>query len=143
MPRLAWSDFVHRHPRPHLVAAILPRREEIGTPEVKACRNLLVRKIAHLAPAGAYAVTVVRGGGSPEIHCAFADEADAMAFAVAMEAKVVARYAGYASQHLFRFDDAASATLHGALPPARLSAKRSRQMSEKPRQITTVRTKRG
>lgn len=134
MPRLSWSDFVRSHPRPHLVAAVLPQTEEIGTPDVKASRNLLVRKIAHLAPAGAYAVTVVRGGGSPEIHSAFADEADAMAFAAAMEAKVVARYAGYASQRLFRFDDAAASALFSSLPPPRLSAKRSQQAMEKPRQ---------
>jgi hypothetical protein len=134
MPRLSWSDFVRSHPRPHLVAAVLPQTEEIGTPDVKASRNLLVRKIAQLAPSGTYAVTIVRGAGPPEIHCAFTNEADATAFATAMEAKVVGRYAGYASQRLFRFDDAAASALFSSLPPPRLSAKRSQQAMEKPRQ---------
>ncbi len=127
MPRLAWSDFVHRHPPSHLVAAVLPETEEIGTPQVKASRNLLVRKVRQLAPSGAYAVTVVRAGGPPEIHCAFANESDARVFATAMHAKVIGRYAGYASQRLFRFDDAAASALLDALPPPRLSAKRSQE----------------
>jgi hypothetical protein len=127
MPRLSWSDFVHSHPRAHLVAAFLPETEELGTPQVKANRNLLVRKIGQLAPSGAYAITVVRGGAQAEIHCAFANEADAAAFATAMDAEAVGRYPGYASQRLFRFDDAAASALEGALPPPRLSARRSQR----------------
>jgi hypothetical protein len=143
MPRLAWSDFVHRHPRSHLVAAVLPETEEIGTPQVKASRNLLVRKVRQLAPSGAYAVTVVRTGGPPEIHCAFANESDARVFATAMHAKVIGRYAGYASQRLFRFDDAAASALLDALPPPRLSAKRSQEAAGKPWQSAKARPKRG
>jgi len=143
MPRLSWSDFVRGHPRAHLVAAVLADTEEIGSPEVKANRNLLVRRIGQLKPSGAYAVTIVRGVGPPEIHCAFANEADAAAFASAMDAKDVERYARYASQRLFRFDYAAESALHRALPPPRLSAKRSREAAEKPRQLAKARPKRG
>jgi hypothetical protein len=42
-----------------------------------------------------------------------------------IDAEVVGRYPGYASQRLFRFDHAAASALEGALPPPRLSAKRS------------------
>jgi hypothetical protein len=124
------------------VAAVLAETEEIGSPEVKASRNLLVRKIGQLKPSSAYAVTIVRGVGPPEIHCVFAIEADAAAFASAMDAKVVGRYAHYASQRVFRLDDAVESALHRALPPPRLSAKRSQEAAEKPRQLAKARVKR-
>jgi len=97
-----------------------------GRPETR--RDWIFRKIGQLAPSGAYAITIVHGGGQAEIHCAFANEADGTAFATAMDAQVVGRYSGYASQRLFRFDHAAASALEGALPPPpRLSAKRSQR----------------
>ena len=135
--------FLAKSSAPHLVAAVLPETEEIGTPQVKASHNLLVHKVRQLAPSGPYAATIVRERDLPEIHCAFATEADARAFAKAMQAKVVGRYAGYASQHLFLFDDAAASALLEALPPPRLSAKRSQEAAEKLRQAVKPRLKPG
>jgi hypothetical protein len=142
MPRLSWSDFLHAHPRCHLVAAVLPEGEELGSPEVKEGRNLLLRKIGQLMPSGAYAVTIVRGAGPPQVHCVFANEGDAAAFASAMKADVVESYVGYASQRLFRLGDAASSALSGALPPPRLSAKRRREQAEQRRPLPRGRPKR-
>ena len=142
MRRLPWSDFVRNHPCAHLVVAFLPETEEIGTPQARAKRDILVSTIRRLIPSAIYATTVVRAGGQAEIHCAFANEADAIVFATTMDAKVVERDPGYASQRLFRFDDAAAWALRGALPPSALGESQRQHMRENPSEMAKARAKR-
>jgi len=108
----------------------LRSRDRIGTPDTRQKLNVLVGRIRQLAPSDVYAATIVRAGGRAEIHCAFANEADATVFAAAMKAKVVRRYPGHASQRLFRLDDAAALALRGALTPASLGESQRRQGRE-------------
>ena len=130
MRRRRWSEFVRSHPHAHLVAAFVPETEQIGTPDARRKLNVLVSRIRQLAPSDVYAATIVRAGGRAEIHCAFANEADATVFAAAMKAKVVRRYPGHASQRLFRLDDAAALALRSALTPASLGESQRRQERE-------------
>jgi hypothetical protein len=130
MRRLRWSEFVRSHPHADLVAAFVPETERIGTPDARQKLDVLVSRIRQLAPSDVYAVTIVRAGGRAEIHCAFANEADATVFATAMKAKVVRRYPGRASQRPFRLDDAAALALCGALTPASLGDSQRRQGRE-------------
>ena len=143
MRRLPWSDFVRDHPRAHLVVAFLPETEEIGTPQARSKRAVLISTIRQLIPSAVYATTVVRAGGQAEIHCAFANETDATVFATAMEAKVVERDPGYASKRLFRFDDAAAWELRGTLPPSALGESQRQRLRESPPETAKSRAKRG
>jgi len=143
MRRLPWSDFVRNHPRAHLVVAFLPETGEIGTPQARAKRDVLISTIRQLVPLAVYATTIVRASGQAEIHCAFADEAAAAVLAAAMKAKVVGRYTGYASQRRFRFDDAAAWALRGALPPSALGESQRQRMRESSPETATARAKRG
>ncbi len=142
MRRLPWYDFVRNHPCAHLVVAFLPETEEIGTPQARAKRDILVSTIRRLIPSAVYATTVVRAGGQAEIHCAFANEADAIALARGMDAKVVECDPAYASQRLFRFDDAAAWALRGALPPSALGESQRQHLRENPSEMAKARAKR-
>src|SRR5947209_1925100 len=107
MARQPWSDFVRNHPRAHLVVAFLDS-DDIGTPRMRAMRDVLVSTIRRLAPSAIYGVAIVRDKGAPEIHLAFADSFDAILVSTALEAKVMDQYPGYASQRGFAFDDEAA-----------------------------------
>jgi hypothetical protein len=133
MPRLPWDEFVRKHLSPHLVIAVLPESEEIGTLQARGKRDVLVSTIRLLAPSDDYATTIVRTGGRAEIHCAFANSADAIAFATAMAAQVAARRPSCASRRVFRFDDEAALALRAALPPSPLGeSQRRRRDKERP-----------
>jgi hypothetical protein len=133
MPRLPWAEFVRKHLSPHLVIAVLPENDEIGTLQARAKRDILVSTIRLLTPSGDCATTVVRTGGQAEIHCAFANGTDAIAFATAMCAQVAARSRGCASRRVFRLDDEAALALRAALPPSSLGeSQRRRRDREQP-----------
>ena len=60
-----------------LVAGVLPD-DEVATSNARPQFNLMSALINRLAPKGLYALSVDRQGRTPEIHCVFATEVDAL-----------------------------------------------------------------
>jgi hypothetical protein len=58
--------------------------------------NLMAALIARLAPKGLYALSVDRQGRTPEIHCVFEKDTDAVKLANAVGASAAGRYPGWA-----------------------------------------------
>jgi hypothetical protein len=114
MPKLSWSAFIERHPAAHLVAGVLPE-DEAATSNARPQLNLMARLIARLAPVGLYALTVDRQGRTPEIHCVFEKDTDALKLAQAVGASAAGRYPGWASQRMFLMDDATRRGITAAL----------------------------
>jgi hypothetical protein len=103
MPKLAWSTFIDRHPAAHLVAGVMPESEPIKG-EARLQLGLMRRLVAGLALKGSYALTIDRQGRTPEIHCVFEKEADALKVATTVGATATGRYPGWASQRTFLLD---------------------------------------
>ena len=116
MSRVPWHVFKDRNPRAHLVAASLQAAEAVGSADLKTAQTVLQRFIRKLAPAADYATTIVRDGGQPEVHLAFANELDACTLADAVQAKASHRNAGWASERAFQLDEASLAAMASGLP---------------------------
>jgi hypothetical protein len=85
MPKLSWSAFLARYPAAHLVAGVMPEGERI-TASARRQLSLMAKLIARLAPKGLYALTVDREHLTPEIHCVFQKDSDALKVAKAVQA---------------------------------------------------------
>jgi hypothetical protein len=114
MPKVSWSAFMERHPAAHLVAGVLPE-DGAATSNARPQLNLMAALIARLAPTGLYALSVERQGRTPEIHCVFENDADALKLAQAVGASPAGRYPGRASQQTFLLDDATRRGIASAL----------------------------
>lgn len=112
MPQLSWPEFTDRHPKGHLVVAVLPRDGPRGN--VREQVNLMARILSRLAR-GEYALTVNLLGQTPEIRCALESGTDVENIAVSLAAQSVRSSPGWASQHSFKMDAAASKTISDAL----------------------------
>ena len=77
--------------------------------------GLMAKLIAGLAPKGSYALTVDPQGRTPEIHCVFEKETDALKVASTVGATATGRYPGWASQRTFLLDAYASRAIAAAL----------------------------
>jgi hypothetical protein len=77
--------------------------------------NLLAALITRLEPKGLYALGIDRQGRTPEIHCAFEKDTDALKLAKAVGASAAGRYPGWASQRTFLLDDATRRGIAAAL----------------------------
>ena len=119
MSRVPWQVFKDRHKRAHLVAASVPAAQLVGSPDLKAAQAALDRFVRKLTPAGDYATAIVREAGLPEVHLAFANEADARALADSMQARSSHRHAGWASERAFELDTEAMTAMTSGLPPLR------------------------
>ena len=120
MPRVPWHQFQDRQPRAHLVVgAISPEDGALGSDDSKEAQVLLNRLVVKQSPSGDYAATLVRENGSPEVHFAFDNEADALKFAAAVKAEAIGAYAGWASQRAFDLPSTKLAALESSLPAPR------------------------
>ena len=116
MSRVPWHVFKDRYKQAHLVAASVPAAQLVGSPDLKAAQAALDRFVRKLAPAGDYATAIVREASLPEVHLAFANEADARALADPMQARVSHRHAGWASERAFELDTDAMTAMTSGLP---------------------------
>jgi hypothetical protein len=103
MLKVPWSEITIDSSTTHLVAGVIADDKTA---------NLVSRHVAslmnHLAK-GEYALTVSRGMGTAEIHCAFRQQTDADLFAASVQAVVVSDgHPGWLSQRAFALDDAAA-----------------------------------
>ncbi|KAF0105269.1 MAG: hypothetical protein FD144_613 [Rhodospirillaceae bacterium] len=117
MRTLSWPAFLKNFPQGHLVAAVAVDvgADEIGSRRLRGLRDLLHRFIGGMASDGAFALTVSRAGGFPEILCGFEVQTDADAVAALAQAEPTDRYSGFATQRLFRLDTPLEAALRAGL----------------------------
>jgi hypothetical protein len=102
MQRLAWVDFLRTSSGAHLAAAVVPSTR--GPGHMHSLGRLLQRLIVEQEPASAYASGIVRLTEVAEIHCGFADEADADRFAIIVRAHRMPSLDGWASYRSFTLD---------------------------------------
>jgi hypothetical protein len=103
MPKVPWSEFVIDSSTGHLVAGIVS-----GDNPPNLLSRLVASLVKHLEPKGEYALTVYRGTGTVEIHCAFRQQADADSFAASVQAVALGTHPGWVSQRTFILDVAAA-----------------------------------
>jgi len=77
--------------------------------------SLMTKLIAGLTPKGFYALTIDRQGRTPEIHCVFEKDTDALKVAKTVGATAAGRYPGWASQRTFLLDAYACRAIAAAL----------------------------
>jgi hypothetical protein len=106
MPKVSWSAFLERLPAAHLIVGVLPE-DEAATSNARPQLNLMAALIGRLAPKGLYALSIDRQGRTPEIHCVFEKDADALKLANAVQAD--------------RVGSRAIRRVETALPPIKLS----------------------
>lgn len=118
MPKLSWPEIVAIHARAHLVVVTFPGMEQLGTDLRNAQATL--KRFLHLRMRGAaLGSIIVRTGGDPEIHLAFAVETDARRFADELGAGVTDRYPGWASQRSGNVTARKLGEIRASLAPAK------------------------
>jgi len=120
MSAVSWPAFLLSHGHVgHLVVAVVTSvgADEVGSLRLRAIRDLVSRVLRSYDLAGAYALTVSRASGFPEILCVFEETQDADVFAVSVHAGATDRYPEWATQRTFRLDEA----MEGALAASLLS----------------------
>lgn len=117
MSNLPWPAFLKNSPQGHIVAAVAADvgADEIGSRRLRGLRDLLYRVSGRMASNGAFALTVSRAAGFPEILCAFEALADADALAELGHAESTDRYPGFATQRVFRLDARLEAFLQASM----------------------------
>ncbi len=117
MSSLSWPSFLKNFPHGHLVVAVAVDvgADEIGSRRLRGLRDLLRQVIAGLPPNGAYALTVSRAAGFPQILCAFETEADASALAAFAQTDSTDGFPGFVTQRLFHLDASLEAALRARL----------------------------
>lgn len=117
MSSLSWPAFLKNFPNGHLVVAVAVDvgADEIGSRRLRGLRDLLHRVIRGLALNGAFALTVSRVAGFPEILCAFETEVDAAAFAALAPTEPADGFPGFATQRVFHLDAPLEAALRAGL----------------------------
>lgn len=113
MSSLSWPSFLKNFPSGHLVVAVAVDvgADEIGSRRLRGLRDLLRQVVGGLSLRGAFALTVSRAAGFPEILCAFEVESDARLLTRLVRAQIAEGYPGFASQYVFRLDDPLEAAL--------------------------------
>lgn len=120
MSAVSWPAFLLSYGHVgHLVVAVVTSvgADEVGSLRLRAIRDLISRVLRSYDVAGAYALTVSRASGFPEIFCVFEEAQDADLFAVSVHAGATDRYPEWTTQRAFRLDDA----MEGALAASLLS----------------------
>jgi hypothetical protein len=115
---MSWPAFLKNFPQGHLVVAVAVAvgADEIGSRKLRDLRDLLHRVIGRTASSdGAFALTVSRAAGFPEILCGFEGQTDADALATLARAKRTDRYPGFATQWIFDLDASLEASLRAGL----------------------------
>lgn len=117
MSSLSWPAFLKNFPHGHLVVAVAVDvgADEIGSRRLRGLRDLLRQVIGSLPTSGAFALTVSRAAGFPQILCAFETEADAGRLAALARAEPAEDFPGFATQRVFRLDTGLEAVLRAGL----------------------------
>ena len=115
MSRQSWHVFEARRAPAHLVVAVL----QADGPGPKHAQLVLERLLRQGHPTGAYATTIVRESGRPEIFLAFEEERDARTLGDALQAAETDRIPGWMTRRMVELDGEAIAAIAASLPPPR------------------------
>jgi hypothetical protein len=117
MSSLSWPAFLKNYPQGYLVVAVAVDvgADEIGSRRLRGLRDLLHRVMGRMASNGAFALTVSRAAGFPEILCGFEAQTDADVLAELGHTESTDRYPGFATQRVFRLDAPLEASLQASL----------------------------
>ncbi len=116
MSKQSWRLFERRQPRAHLVVVVMDEADGAGP---KHAQLVLERLVRRHEPSGAYATTIVRESGRPEIFIAFQEERDARTLGDALQAGAPEGVPGWITRRAVELDGAAIAAMAGALPAPR------------------------
>ena len=126
MPELAWSAFLFKHPRPHLIMGLYEPAEKLATSRPRGRSRVAVLRdlVRALEPAGDWATTMETGPDDApwpvrEVRAAFADWNDAVKLTGAVQARPTARHGGFASQHAFHYGSMTYTMIEQALAELR------------------------
>jgi hypothetical protein len=126
MSRVPWHFFQNRQEQAYLVVAFISQAEGLpGGSELSGVHGVLKRLLSKQKPAGAYALTVVRDAGRPEVHLAFEAESDARQWVSHVQAQPAGSYPGWASQWEFQLDGEKVAAIEASLPPQKKRLERA------------------
>lgn len=119
MPRVSWPRMMRAHPAAHLIVGRLPTRGARGRAADRhaAHREELLGRLGEaLGLAGDWSVTSIKEeDGLAHSHLAFEAKKDADQFAGAVQAKVIGRYPGWATQREFLLNPAAEQAIAAAM----------------------------
>jgi hypothetical protein len=102
---VSWHLFQNRQEQAYLVVAFINQAEGLpGGSELSGVHGVLKRLLSKQKPTGAYALTVVRDAGRPEVHLAFEAESDARQWVTCVQAQPAGSHPGWASQWDFQLD---------------------------------------
>jgi hypothetical protein len=120
MSRVPWHQFQDWQLQAHLVVGVVAQAEgPVGGDELNEVQYLLNRLARQQKLGGAYAATVVRETGRPEVYFAFVEETDARTFGDTVQAEATDRYSGWASERAFDLPSEKLASLEASLPAPR------------------------
>jgi hypothetical protein len=124
MARLPWIDFIGTHRTAHLVAAVIvPTR---SAQHLRRLRNLLDRVIGDHGTMADFATAIVRPTEVAQVHCGFADKADADRLARIVAARCVEPLDPWSTHRTFTLDADKEVALAGAVAPSKRSEARAR-----------------
>lgn len=106
-----YSDLLEAFPKAHLVVATVGQEMD----RLKPAAELLARLVSALKPKGDYALGELQDGQGFAVHCVFERAEDAGKLGEAVQAKIVGRYPGHASQRAFALNEDAQEAIEAAL----------------------------
>jgi hypothetical protein len=111
---LQWVDFVSKHPRAHLVSAVVvPLRRPV---QLRRLRSMLAKVILQQGSVSDFATGIVRTD-NVEIQCGFSQKSDADLLARISKARTAPPRPGWASHRSFTLKAAREVALAGMLKP--------------------------
>ena len=108
----------------HVVVVRVPMRDDDLLLPLRDLQNLFIRYLRKQPPEGDFAILIMRQDGVPEVHCTFAEAADAERLAVSIHGEATEPRQDEASRHFVELDDAILFEVaHVAGPPSFKRAK--------------------
>lgn len=117
----------------HVVVVRVPMRDDDLLLPLRDLQNLFIRYLRKQPPEGDFAILIMRQDGVPEVHCTFAEGADAERLAASIHGESTAPREGEASRHFVELDDEILIEVaHVAGPPSFKRAKPDLSESDGP-----------
>ena len=117
----------------HVVVVRVPMRDDDLLLPLRDLQNLFIRYLRKQPPDGDYTILIMRQDGVPEVHCTFAEKADAERLAASIHGGPSTPLEGEASRHFVELDDdILFEVAHVAGPPSFKRAKPDPSESDGP-----------
>ena len=89
----------------HVVVVRVPMRDDDLLLPLRDLQNLFIRYLRKQPPDSDYTILIMRQDGVPEVHCTFADAADAERLAGSLHGVATTARESEASRHFVELDD--------------------------------------